>query len=405
MLEGDLGDFSIAEVLQLLGYTRKTGRLQLHGPTSAGRIVVAEGSLLDITADVARIGVVRRLLGLGYVGPEPIFELLEDTEELPSDRQLLTTLVERGHLDAEQAAQVGRTHALESLAELLRWTEGSFRFDADPQAAEGIDPSEALPAETLMEEAKERLADWDQLIERVGPGDQVVTLNSPVPPRDVTIPAAGWGLLMFVDGRRTVDELAALSGRGAYDTRVALIDLLDQGLVTLSADASGGEDGLAEAIARIAQIEAAHHPGATVDAAAAFGNGVDDDRGDGLQDTADVVDDAQEPQELQEQQEQQETHDTHDANAAAGPGDAEVATEPTADEPTAGDRVDEDDVDAGEEAQPAEAELAAVEGAEGPPPPPDPRNLQTKVRGERLRTDPSIDEDLVSRLIDGVEGM
>ena len=397
MLEGDLGDFSIAEVLQLLGYTRKTGRLQLHGPTSAGRIVVAEGSLLDITADVARIGVVRRLLGLGYVAPEPIFELLEDTDELPSDRQLLTTLVERGHLDAEQAAQVGRTHALESLAELLRWTEGSFRFDADPQAAEGIDPSEALPAETLMEEAKERLADWDQLTERVGPGDQVVNLTSPIPPRDVTIPAAGWGLLMFVDGRRTVDELAALSGRGAYDTRVGLIDLLDQGLVTLSDDASVGEDGLAETIARIEQIEAAHHPGAAVDAAAAFGNGVDVDPGDGLQDAPDVVEDSQETQENQ---------DAHGGDGADGPGDAEVATEPTTDD---GDEVDDgDDVDAGEE-RPAEAELAAVEGDQGPPPPPppprDPRNLETKVRGERLRTDPSIDEDLVSRLIDGVEGM
>ena len=407
MLEGDLGDFSIAEVLQLLGYTRKTGRLQLHGPTSAGRMVVAEGNLLDITADVARIGVVRRLLGLGYVRPEPIFELLEHTDELPSDRQLLTTLVERGHLDAELAVQVGRNHALESLAELLRWTEGSFRFDADPQAAEGMDPSEALPAETMMEEAKERLAGWDQLIERVGPGDQVVSLTSPIPPRDVTIPAAGWGLLMFVDGQRTVDELAALSGRGAYDTRVALIDLLDQGLVTLSADASVGKDGLAEAIARIAQIEAAHHPGAAVDAAAAFGNGVEDDRGDDLQDAPDVVDDAQEIQDLQDPQEQQETHDTHEATGPAGPSDAEVAAEPTAAEPTADDRVDVDDVDAGEEAQPAEAELAAVEGAQGPPPPPppDPRNLQTKVRGERLRTDPSIDEDLVTRLIDGVEGM
>ena len=405
MLEGDLGDFSIAEVLQLLGYTRKTGRLQLHGPTSAGRMVVAEGNLLDITADVARIGVVRRLLGLGYVRPEPIFELLEHTDELPSDRQLLTTLVERGHLDAELAVQVGRNHALESLAELLRWTEGSFRFDADPQAAEGMDPSEALPAETLMEEAKERLAGWDQLIERVGPGDQVVSLTSPIPPRDVTIPAAGWGLLMFVDGQRTVDELAALSGRGAYDTRVALIDLLDQGLVTLSADASVGKDGLAEAIARIAQIEAAHHPGAAVDAAAAFGNGVEDDRGDDLQDAPDVVDDAQEIQDLQDPQEQQETHDTHEATGPAGPSDAEVAAEPTAAEPTADERVDVDDVDAGEE-QPAEAELAAVEGAEGPPPPPPaPPNLQTKVRGERLRTDPSIDEDLVSRLIDGVEGM
>ncbi len=33
------------------------------------------------------------------------------------------------------------------------------------------------------------------------------------------------------------------------------------------------------------------------------------------------------------------------------------------------------------------------------------RSLRTKVRTERLRTDPSVDEDLVSRLIEGVQAL
>jgi hypothetical protein len=33
------------------------------------------------------------------------------------------------------------------------------------------------------------------------------------------------------------------------------------------------------------------------------------------------------------------------------------------------------------------------------------RPLRTRVRTERLRTDPNVDEDLVDRLIEGVEGL
>jgi hypothetical protein len=378
VLEGDLGDFSIAEILQLLGYTKKSGRLQLHGPRAAGRMVLSEGGLMDVTADVARLGVVRRLLGLGYVDPDPIHEILEGSGQLPTDRQLLTGLVERGHLDAELAEQVGHNHALESLAELLRWTEGSFRFDADKSAAAGMDAAEALPTDTMLAQANERLADWDRLTERIGPGDQVVTLISPMPPRDVTVPAAAWGLLMFVDGQRTIDELAAVSGRGAYDTRAALVDLLDQGLVSLGQEASERAYGFAEAIARIAELEDTHHPGAAVDAAGAFGKASDEEQGAGEEYTA--------------------THtpaqDEVDAPAASH---AEVA----ADEPP---------VPAGEPApvaetapDPAAADLTAVQSGETTPD--GSRGLRTRVRGERLRTDPTIDEDLVSRLIDGVEGM
>ena len=384
MLEGDLGDFSIAEILQLLGFTKKTGWLQLHGPRSVGRMVLAEGGLMDVTADVARVGVVRRLLGLGYVSPDPIVGILEAADELPTDRQLLAQLVERGHLDAEVSAQICHNHALESLGELLRWTEGSFRFQADPAAAASLDDGEVLPAETMMAEANERLSGWDELEERIGAGDQVVSLTSPMPPRDVTIPAAAWGLLMFVDGQRTVDELALLSGRGAYDTRVALAELIDQNLVALGDDVKLGEAGLAEAIARVARIESAHHPGAAVDTAPGTAS-PGEARGS-------------------ETDEQDHAVDAREEAASSATDDPAPTSQP---EPAgfAGEDLGQDEHTDGPEEQAAPASgLSAVVNEEAASAE-SPRNLRMKVRGERLRTDPSIDEDLVSRLIDGVEGM
>ena len=53
------------------------------------------------------------------------------------------------------------------------------------------------------------------------------------------------------------------------------------------------------------------------------------------------------------------------------------------------------------EPPPAPAREAAA-AAGGPA---DVRQLRTKVRSDRLRTDPTVDEDLVTRLIEGVEGL
>ncbi len=387
MLEGDLGDFTLPEILQLLGFTKKSGRLRLHGPWTAGCMILADGELMDVSADVARVGVVRRLLGRGHLDVGPIEQALSDVEELPCDRRLLSQLVASDVLDADIATDVGRAQTLDQLTELLRWTQGSFRFDADPDAADGIDLDLDLSTEELLATATERLSAWDELTERIGAADQVVTLASPTPPRDVTVPADGWTLLPFVDGRRTVEDLVELAGRGPFDTRQTLMELIDLGIVALVEPGDLADDDRSEALARIAAIEAEHHPGAAVEAAAAFGK--------------------------------------NPAEAAAGP-DLPPPPPPAADATNVGEasHLEVPDQDGTGEpmtgvadapadpdsAQDASRELSALDGeASGGDDAGDagagtqPRPLVATVRPERLQTDPNIDEELVSKLIDGVK--
>jgi len=397
VLEGDLGDFSLPEILQLLGFTKKSGRLRLHGPSTAGCMILADGELMDVSADVARVGVVRRLLGRGHLDVDPLEEALRDVEELPCDRRLLTQLVERDVLDADTAADVGRAQTLDQLTELLRWTQGSFRFDLDAAAADGIDLDLGLSTEELLATATERLSAWDELNERIGAPEQVVVLAPPSPPRDVTVPADGWSLLPFVDGRRTVDDLVELAGRGPFDTRQTLLDLIDLGIVALGEPGAGSEADHSEALARIAAIEAEHHPGAVVEAAAAFGKGSDDGGADpGLPPPPPPGGDVADP---------------------AGAANLGVADEDVTDAAADTDAVTDEDANVAADpdgAQDASRELAALDGDAadgddagdtagdddpGTSPPP----LVATVRPERLQTDPNIDEELVSKLIDGVK--
>ena len=380
MLEGDLGDFTLPEILQLLSFTKKSGRLRLHGPTTAGCLILADGELMDVSADVARLGVVRRLLGRGHLDVDPIAEVLSDVEELPSDRRLLTQLVERDVLDAGAATDVGRAHMLDQLTELLRWTQGSFRFDVDLEAADGIDLDLEMSTDELLANATQRLSAWDELNERIGAADQVVALVPPNPPRDVNVPADGWTLLPFVDGRRTVEDLVEMAGRGPFDTRQTLLELMDLGIVSLTDAGAGTEEGRSEALARIAAIEAEHHPGAAVEAAAAFGKGSAEDVGD-----------------------------LPDLPPPPPPGaDAAAAVDERNLDLGDFDAIDEgsDGTDQAPEARDASPGVAALDGDSSEADDDagsSTRPLVATVRPERLQTDPNIDEELVSKLIDGVK--
>ena len=380
MLEGDLGDFTLPEILQLLSFTKKSGRLRLHGPTTAGCLILADGELMDVSADVARLGVVRRLLGRGHLDVDPIAEVLSDVEELPSDRRLLTQLVERDVLDAGAATDVGRAHMLDQLTELLRWTQGSFRFDVDLEAADGIDLDLEMSTDELLANATQRLSAWDELNERIGAADQVVALAPPNPPRDVNVPADGWTLLPFVDGRRTVEDLVEIAGRGPFDTRQTLLELMDLGIVSLTDAGAGTDEGRSEALARIAAIEAEHHPGAAVEAAAAFGKGSAEDVGD-----------------------------LPDLPPPPPPGaDAAAAVDERNLDLGDFDAIDEgsDGTDQAPEAHDASPEVAAFDGDSSEADDDagsSTRPLVATVRPEWLQTDPNIDEELVSKLIDGVK--
>jgi hypothetical protein len=392
VLEGDLSDFSLPEVLQLLAFTSKSGRLTLRDGTRRGRIDVRDGRVLDVSADASRLPVARRLLGVGLLDADRLRALLAARDELPTDHDLVELLLSedgderRGAADELRA--VLRDQHIDAAAELLRWHEGDFRFDASV-----LVPDEGSTADVagLMEEVHERATAAEELEARLGDSDQRIAIRRP--DDDVTVPAEGWALLALVDGRRTVDDVVRLSGIGDFAARRALVQLLDLGVVTVDADAGEvTDDELVAAHALLSDFEAVL--GGAVPAAAAAGvpveapppaveldaglevDGAAAVDGDGVEGVGRHDDDA-EVAEVAEVAGASET----DLEPAVADDDgrvpaASVTEEPGADEAAAG----------GDE----EASVSA---------------LRTKVRPERLTTDPSIDASLVERLIEGVEAL
>lgn len=174
-LQGTLDTFSLPDVLRLLATTAKTGRLRIEGDRGRGSVWLADGGIVDADAD--RV-----------------------TDGTPTD---------------------------EVLFELLRFSEGSFAFEAEEKAANGGEPEDV---EALLRRSHSLLSEWRELENVVPSLEHEVRLATDLSTDEVTIDAERWRSLVAVAGGRTVGELAAELGLTELGVSRAVRDLVDLGV-------------------------------------------------------------------------------------------------------------------------------------------------------------------------------
>ena len=232
-LEGTLDAFSLPDIFQLLSFTQKTGTLHLRREGAHGAVHLRAGSVTGGRADVLRQELGRRLLGTGLVDDEV---LAAAAEELAGDPtlSLAQLLAEKGRLDVDTVRDLAAEQAHDAVFSLLRWPDGEFAFVVDETDPDDL--GALLPVEQVVAEGQRRLAGWGALVESVPAPDVVVVVNAS-PDTDPALTREEWALLSFVDGRRTVADLVALSGRGEYAVVSALAGLVSRRLLVVRAGA------------------------------------------------------------------------------------------------------------------------------------------------------------------------
>lgn len=232
-LEGTLDAFSLPDIFQLLSFTKKTGTLHLRRETGHGVVHLRAGAVTGGRADVSRQELGRRLLGAGLVDDEILASAAEDLAGDP-ELSLAQLLAEKGRLDVNTVREIATEQATDAVFSLLRWTDGEFAFvmdEGDPD-----DLGALVPVEQVVAEGERRITAWAAMVESVPAPDAVVALNT-APEDDPSASRDEWALLSLVDGRRTVGDLVALSGRGEYAVVSGIAALVERGLLLVRAAA------------------------------------------------------------------------------------------------------------------------------------------------------------------------
>jgi len=127
-------------------------------------------------------------------------------------------------------ARVGDLVGEEAVYALAIWSSGDFQFSPgeEPDAV----TIEKSNTSLLMESAR-RLDEWKVLSRKI-PGLEYVPVLLPREESEpVTISPVEWDLVIRIDGRKTVDELARGQNTSAFETAKILYGLVTAGLVEM----------------------------------------------------------------------------------------------------------------------------------------------------------------------------
>ena len=190
-LQGTLDTFALPDVLRLLASTKKVGRLRVIGDAGSGSLWV-DGAV---------------------VGSE---------------------LLVRG-ADADSLIEV--------LFNLLRFVDGSFTFEAGSTPHANGDERDV---ESVIVEAELMLGEW-RALELVVPSlDAWLSLAQELKGCDAVIDSARWRIIVTVGSGATVGEVGRRVGLGELAVMRAVKEVIELGLLEVSADAPAVEPAYAE---------------------------------------------------------------------------------------------------------------------------------------------------------------
>jgi hypothetical protein len=252
-LKGTLKDFSLADILQLIGIQRKTGVLNLHGPEDLVSISFVQGSIVSAESATRRLEdrVAETLLKQGCFTEEEL-ERARATQQQTLDR-LWLLLRHQQSVTSDEIRRALHLQVERIIYPVFRWTDGEYSFIQEAEIDYDREHLAPIHSETVLMEGVRMVDEWPLLERRIRSDDQVFS-RAPVQERivvegdaadasggseQITMSEEEYRIYDLVDGRRTVGEIKELSPTHDFNTVNMLASLLGLGLITSTGDARG----------------------------------------------------------------------------------------------------------------------------------------------------------------------
>ena len=235
MLRGTLEDFALPEVLRLLSSAKKTGRLDITRRAGTGSISFRGGEIVDADTELSSSLLGQKLVRSGAITELQLRRALD--EQAASGDRLGRILLTSKVLDEVDLENSLRGQIEDAVFELLCWETGEFSWtEVDPEPTE-VEIS--LAVENLVLEVSRRLQERELVLRKITSPDVICRMATHPPDgaERINISAEEWRVLVLVDGRRSVAEIAASVGAAEFDTMRILYGLASAGLIEADLDA------------------------------------------------------------------------------------------------------------------------------------------------------------------------
>ena len=230
-LKGNLRDFSVLQIFNLVNLARKTGTLTLEGPNVAAWVSFREGKLIHAqlgNEDGTLLGVLGKA---GKIGPQQT-KIIKQNAADKTDKELGLLLINAGYLNQQDILASLQHYVLDVVYRLFSWLDGFFRFDSDV-----LPPDDnitiRLDLENVIMEGSRRMKQYEHLVEEIPNLD--MALNFVERPganiRNVHLNTMEWKVVSYINPKNTLRQIAKANKMNEMEIRGIVYGLLEAGLV------------------------------------------------------------------------------------------------------------------------------------------------------------------------------
>jgi len=232
-LKGNLKDFNVTQLFNLINLARKTGSLTIEGPDRKVEVCFKEGKLVTASLNGQNGGLIGMLQKAGKITAEQS-RVVRDRSETSADKELGLLLINAGYVTQDDIVQSVRAHTLDVVYLLFTWTDGSFRFEPNRLPSEGA-ITVPINLENIIMEGSRRVREYEMLQSELPHLDMALrfTERPDAKLRDINLTVEEWRVISFINPRNTMRQIAKANSMSDFKIRRIVYGLLSAGLVEL----------------------------------------------------------------------------------------------------------------------------------------------------------------------------
>ncbi len=237
-LHGNLRDFGIADVFQLIGQQHKTGTLVVDGDEGSIFLAFDQGCVVrggPAGPRKERDPLGPQLVRAGFLTREQLDDLQAESER--SARPLTDLLIGAGLVGPGTLEEVQHLLTKETVFDVIRRQNGDFDFIAEAVVHE-TKPENLLGAEQILMDGLRMLDEWQVFSALVPSGDTVFRRAGNLAAAQAVTKGDSDSrlgraerVLQLVDGRLSVRRVIDLSRVGTFEATRALAELRQAGVI------------------------------------------------------------------------------------------------------------------------------------------------------------------------------
>lgn len=232
-LKGNLRDFSITQLLNLINMARKTGTLILERDPEQLFISFREGKLSYARDGRDNSGLAMVLYRARKLNATQVRVINEKAAGM-SDKELGLLLINSNLLSQQEILTSLQSYYLSMFNRLYTWSDGMFRFEN-----EMLPPTDKITVriglENLIIEGTRRMREWEQLQDEIPSLEMALRFSERpgVNLRNLNLNVEEWKVISFVNPKNTIHQIAKATNKNDIEIRRIIYSFIQAGLVEL----------------------------------------------------------------------------------------------------------------------------------------------------------------------------